>query len=146
MNLNFIAGENMIKSMCMIDDNDIDIYQVKRLINKTGLVESFYSFPDGQDALEHFRNYKETQNKFDGIFPPSIILLDINMPKMGGLEFLEEFDKLPTEARASLVVALLTSSEQDRKKGLRYSAVRTYLTKPLSKVDLQALDNLLNEN
>lgn len=134
----------MIKSLCIIDDNEIDVYQVNRLVKKTGLVEYFYSFSDGLEALEHFKNSKESQKKFDGNFPPSIILLDINMPIMGGIEFLGEFEKLPAEVRSSLVVAMLTSSEQDKERSSRFSVVRTYLTKPLSKDDLHTLDHLLN--
>lgn len=74
----------MIKSLCIIDDDEIDIYQANRVCKKSKLVERFYSFSDGREALEHFLNFEASKIKLEGYFPPQIMLLDINMPRMNG--------------------------------------------------------------
>lgn len=131
----------MIQSLCMVDDNEIDIYQLNRVIKKSGLVEHFYSFCDGQEALEHFLDYDESQRKFDGQFPPKVMLLDINMPRMDGFEFLERYSKLPAEKKNSLVIMMLTSSGQDRDKerAAHFPMVMDYIIKPFTLEHLQKI-------
>jgi len=125
----------------MVDDNEIDIYQVNRVIRKSGLVEHFYSFCDGQEAIEHYLDYEENQNKFNGQLPPEVILLDINMPRMDGFEFLERYSKLPAENKNELIILMLTSSGQDRDKerAAHFDIVKDYIIKPFSPEHLQKI-------
>ncbi len=124
----------MLKSLCMVDDNEIDVYQVSRIIKKSGLVETFYSFEDGQEAIDHFKQLEESKKKFDGNFPPVAIILDINMPRMDGFEFLQEYAKLPLEIKQSAIVMMLTSSNQDKdkEKASNFAEVKGYFVKPFT--------------
>ena len=72
---------------------------------------------------------------------PSLILLDINMPCMGGLEFLEKYNKLD---KPKVMVALLSSSEQekDKNEAFEYNFVKKYVIKPLSVELLNDLSKL----
>lgn len=67
-----------------------------------------------------------------------LILLDVNMPVMGGLEFLEAYQQLPADQRQAVVVAMLTTSvnprDQQRAAGLPIAA---YLTKPLTQQQVE---------
>ncbi len=124
----------MIQSLCMVDDNEVDVYQLNRIIKKTGLVEHFYSFCDGQEALEHYLDYEESQKKFNAQFPPDVMLLDINMPRMDGFEFLERYSELPAEKKNGLIILMLTSSGQDRDKerAAHFDMIKDYIIKPFT--------------
>ena len=137
----------MIKSICMIDDEEIDIYQVNRLLKKTKNVEHFYSFADGKEALEHYKDFEESQKKFEGHFPPSIVLLDVNMPRMGGFEFLEEIQNLPEEKKCKSVIIMLTSSSQERDKELaaKFPIVKGFIVKPLTQDNLEGIFKLAKD-
>ncbi len=77
-------------------------------------------------------NLEESAGKPDG-FPPMLIMLDINMPIMGGFQFLEEYTKLVsnTQDLASTVLTMFTSSEKEKEKerALSYDVVKGYIVK-----------------
>jgi CheY-like chemotaxis protein len=138
----------MIKSLCIVDDNEVDIYQVTRVVKKSGLVEQFFSFCDGQDALDHFFDFEGSKKKFEGNFPPVAIILDINMPRKNGFEFLEEYSQLPPEHKTSLIVMMLTSSDQgkDKERAKQFSEVKDYFLKPFTNEHLQKIIKMIEEN
>ena len=109
----------------------------------------------GQIAFRKFDQDIEVMCVFDGVeaietlkeqdFSPDLILLDINMPRMGGLEFLNQHCRDFNPAIPPIVV-MLTSSEQesDKTKSLSYAAVKDYLIKPIAKEKISALVEILN--
>ncbi len=138
----------MIESLCVIDDNEIDVYQVQRISKKYNLAKTVYSFADGQEAIDHFLDFKESEKKFDGNFPPTVILLDINMPRMNGFEFLEKYSKLPEENKVSRVITMYTSSDQylDREKAGKFPVVKDYIVKPFGQKHVEKTLDLAKEN
>jgi CheY-like chemotaxis protein len=138
----------MIESFCVIDDNEIDIYQVNRVCKKSNLIGRCYSFSDGKEALDHFLDFEASKEKFEGCFPPQIILLDINMPRMNGFQFLEEYSKLPAEKKESQIIMMLTSSDQenDKEKALKYPEVVSYMTKPFTQNYLDTILETIEKN
>lgn len=135
----------MIKSLCIVDDNEIDVYQVNRVLKKSGLVEHFYSFVDGQEVLDHFIEFDESQKKFEGNFPPDVILLDVNMPRMDGFQFLDEYSSLSKEKKDGLIILMLTSSsqEKDKERASHFPEVKDYFLKPFSGEHLKRISQLL---
>lgn len=90
-------------TLFIVDDDDIDAIALERALRKLRLLNSVFRAHDGREALELLRAGK--------VPSPYIILLDLNMPRMNGLEFLEilRTDPLLTHA----VVFVLTTSKSD---------------------------------
>lgn len=118
-----------INSILVVDDSDIDQYLAKYMIEQIDSSIQIQQAYDGQEALELLYDSKQS---------PDIILLDINMPRMNGLEFLDNYEASIT---ALSRVVMLTSSDQasDKQKSLSHSCVTHYFTKPFEKTDLEAL-------
>lgn len=118
-----------IKTVMIVDDNEGDQLLTEIEIKEFDPSVEIHKAYDGQEALDKL-NEMEKQ--------PDVILLDINMPHMDGLEFLKHYNKCE---KKGVVVAMLTSSEQDRDKDavLKYGFVKKYLVKLLNKVDLEEL-------
>lgn len=110
-------------SFLLVDDDDTDVETVLRAFRKRGWANPVHVARDGQEALGKLRNGAE-----EGIHRPLVILLDLNMPVMGGLEFLEA---LRADAELTdLVVFVLTSSEYDKDIAAAYRHhVAGYITK-----------------
>lgn len=118
-----------ISSIMIIDDSESDQFLARIVIEEFDPTIIIHQAYDGQEGLEKLDEMEEQ---------PAIILLDINMPRMNGFEFLEEYSK--REERA-VVIAMLTSSEQelDKEKAKKYGCVKTYFSKPLTVNDLATL-------
>jgi len=98
-------------TILLVEDDDIDAKIVERAFNKLRIANSIVRAKNGIMALELLRS---------GTVPrPYIILLDLNMPKMGGLEMLEELrgDKNLSNS----IVFVLTTSKYDEDKVAAYN-------------------------
>lgn len=94
----------------LIEDDEVDIMSIQRALTKKRIINGLTVARDGVEALELLRG-TGTQEK---MARPNIILLDLNMPRMNGLEFLAEIRKDNT-LRDSVVFVLTTSnSDEDR--------------------------------
>ncbi|MEQ8209005.1 MAG: response regulator [Lacipirellulaceae bacterium] len=119
-----------MKTVLVVDDDEVFHYLCERVFAKTRCDYELLSAFDGVEALEVLEK-AET--------PPDVILLDINMPRMNGHEFLKEYSKFcPSEIP---VVAMLTSSDQkeDRVNAMSYQFVKDYLLKPIREEDIERL-------
>ncbi len=112
--------------LLLVEDDNVDVMNVQRAFKKNNIINKLHVASNGLDALAMLRG-----EGADPIFPKTkIILLDINMPKMNGIEFLHELRKDP--ALRSLTVFVLTTSNQDRDKFDAYSLnVAGYILKPV---------------
>jgi response regulator RpfG family c-di-GMP phosphodiesterase len=122
------VSERKIQMSCLIDDDKIYLFSVRKLIEHYKLCEKIIEFNNGLDALTYFQNVQEN----DSI--PDIIFLDINMPIMNGWEFLEEFIKIKPNISKPVTIYMVSSSidSRDMEKALSFSAVSNYLIKPAS--------------
>ncbi len=116
----------------IIDDDEVDRYILKRLIKEAGFDFTIFEKQDGQEALEFLENYEVNRKEHPDEFPPILIFLDINMPRVNGLQFLEAFSTLRHNIEIeSCVVMMFSSSErkEDKEKIMAHDFVKGYLVK-----------------
>ena len=99
-----LLSKNNTVSLLLIEDDDIDAMYIMRDFKKRKIGNPFVRAVDGIDALEKLRSGK--------IDRPYIILLDLQMPRMNGIEFLEELRK--DESLSDSVVFVLTTSKDEQ--------------------------------
>ena len=115
-------------SLLLLDDDEVDVMTVKRAFKKNNITNPLYVAVNGVEALAMLRG-KEMPKLLPG--QRRLILLDLNMPKMGGIEFLRELRADP-ELRA-LPVIVLTTSNEDKDKVEAYNLnVAGYIIKPVT--------------
>jgi CheY-like chemotaxis protein len=95
---------------------------VKRALKEIRVANPIVVVGNGEEALAYLRNPDNET--------PSIILLDLNMPRMGGIEFLE-VTKQDAQLRRIPVIVLTTSKEQQDKLGSFDLGVAGYMVKPV---------------
>lgn len=112
-------------TILLVEDDEVDVMNVKRAFKKNHIQNPLLVAGNGLEALEILRSdHLEVPR-------PKIVLLDLNMPKMGGIEFLKELRKDPE--LASISVFVMTTSNEDSDKVEAYNLnVAGYILKPLS--------------
>ena len=120
-----------IKLCCIIDDDDIYINLLKKIIVIKNLSEKILVFKDGEAALAYFTSILNSTD--EGAFP-EIIFLDLNMPVMNGWIFLKKFVLLKSEklSAAHLYVASSSIDPYDIERAESHSLVTDYLINPVS--------------
>jgi hypothetical protein len=115
-------------NILLVEDDELDVMNVQRAFRKNNVSNPLFVASNGIEALEMLRG--------TGAGPqmPStrrIILLDLNMPRMGGIEFLRELRADPELAPTTVIV--LTTSDEDRDKVEAYKLnVAGYILKPVT--------------
>ena len=114
-------------SFLLVEDDEVDVMNVKRALKKNNLTIPIHHVNNGYEALEVLNRWEATE--FTRL-KHLLILLDLNMPKMNGLEFLKllrenrQFSKIP--------VIILTTSNQQKDLVAAYDLnVAGYIVKPM---------------
>jgi CheY-like chemotaxis protein len=111
----------------LVDDDEVDVMNVQRSFKKNNISNPLYIAANGLEALDLLRGQGVTA--IPG--PRRLILLDLNMPKMNGLEFLRAIREDP--ALRSLTVVVLTTSDDERDRIEAYNLnVAGYILKPVT--------------
>ena len=114
---------------CVIDDDDIYTFTVKKIIDNSQLANKTLFFANGKLALDFFNEYLHQITDL-----PDLILLDINMPVLDGWQFMDEFIKLSPLINKRIVVYIVSSSidRADFNKAKGYEQISDFIVKPVS--------------
>ncbi|HEC04140.1 MAG TPA: response regulator [Phycisphaerales bacterium] len=93
------------KPILLVEDDSVDIMTVKRAIRDLEIPGELVPASDGEEALAYLRE--------DGNMKPRLILLDLNMPKMNGTEFLKIVKADDVLRKIPVIVLTTSNSEQD---------------------------------
>lgn len=111
-------------NILLVDDDAVDVMNVQRAFKKSNIHNALYIAGDGRQALELLRN---------GTVPSRnrLILLDLNMPRMNGLEFLRALRADPELSATPVVVLTTSNDDRDRLQSYAHN-VAGYLVKPVA--------------
>jgi CheY-like chemotaxis protein len=111
-------------NILLVEDDEVDVMNVRRAFERNNVSNPLYVAGNGLEALRMLR---------DGTVPAErrLILLDLNMPKMNGIEFLQALRADPELASSSVVVLTTSNDEQDKIDAYNLS-VAGYLLKPVT--------------
>jgi len=99
-------------NILLVEDDEVDVMNVKRAFKKVKVPNPLYVATNGVEALVMLRSQQDQ--------PPEVpterrlVLLDLNMPKMGGIEFLQELRSDPQLKATPVVVMTTSNQDQDR--------------------------------
>lgn len=110
------------KPILLVEDDQVDVMTVKRALKEIKVNNPVVNPENGEEALKYLRDPASEK--------PCIILLDINMPIMNGIEFLQVM-KHDAQLKRIPVVVLTTSSEQQDKINSFDLGVAGYMAKPV---------------
>ena len=101
-------------NLLLVEDDEVDVQGLKRAFSKSRIANPISVARDGIEALEILRG----ENGRDKLPKPHLILLDLNMPRMNGIEFLEAIRS--DEDLKNSVVFMITTSKADEDKARAY--------------------------
>lgn len=119
----------LMLNILLVEDDEVDIMTVRRAFKKGNITNPLYIAGNGIEALALLRGNPGEPS----LIPPErrLILLDLNMPKMNGLEFLQELRA--DSALAHIPVVVLTTSNEERDRVHAYDLnVAGYMLKPVT--------------
>ncbi|HEY5505260.1 MAG TPA: response regulator [Sedimentisphaerales bacterium] len=111
-----------LRPILLAEDDSVDAMTVKRAFSELKVSNELIRVTNGEEAIEYLKTHTDKK--------PCVILLDLNMPKMNGIEFLE-VAKADNELRQIPVVVLTTSKDDhDKLESFKFS-VAGYIVKPV---------------
>jgi CheY-like chemotaxis protein len=118
------ATTERLLNILLVEDDEVDVMNVRRAFKKNNIANPLFLAENGLDALEQLRN---------GAIPRDrrIILLDLNMPKMNGIEFLRELRRDPDLNLTPVIVLTTSNDERDRIEAYNLN-VAGYILKPVT--------------
>jgi CheY-like chemotaxis protein len=134
----------MLETIMCIDDDPITQMLIKKVVQKVAFSKEIITAQNGEEALDILNqlkiiNYQAKNTK------PQLIFLDINMPVMGGWEFLDFFNAPDYFEFNTVKVVILTSTidPDDIEKSKLYSNVISFQSKPITVEMLEHIRNII---
>lgn len=132
----------MLDQILCIDDDPITLMLCKKVIIKASFSNEIITSQNGEEALRYFNTLKYTNIESE-LKKPQLIFLDLNMPVMGGWEFLDQFNSEAFSEFKNIKIVVLSSTidPEDLEKSKTYPMVIDFLSKPITLAMLEYLKN-----
>ena len=136
----------MLDQILCIDDDPITLMLCKKVIIKCAFSNEIITAQNGEEALSYFNNIKTANNQNKVIQHPQLVFLDLNMPVMGGWEFLDYFSRSEFSEFHNVKVVVLSSTidPEDLQNAKKYPMVIDFLSKPITQSMLEYLKNQID--
>ena len=129
--------EDHALNILLVEDDKVDVMNVERAFQKSHIVNPLFLAVDGEDALERLRGGEVPLSRL-------LVLLDLNLPRMNGIEFLRELRR--DVALRHLPVVVLTTSDDERDRAEAYNLnVAGYIVKPVTFLNFMEAMATLNK-
>lgn len=113
--------------VAIIDDNDISLLLIKKIVEQKRIAETILLFSSGFDALRYLEGNVHNVDQL-----PSVLLLDITMPLMNGFQFLKEFQKIEFAESYKPAIFIISAGANIDYEALKiYPFVKGFLLKPV---------------
>jgi CheY-like chemotaxis protein len=122
-----MSTDALAPSILLVEDDQMDIMNVQRELRKHDINVPLHIAKNGREALQLLKG----EGGQSQIAKPSVVMLDINMPRMNGLELLEALRSDPEFVGLNVFIMTTSDLETDRLKA-RDLAVSGYIIKPLN--------------
>ncbi len=116
---------NPMRPILLVEDNPMDVELTLRAFAKRHLANPVEVARDGEEAMQRIDGWER------GELPPLVVLLDLKLPKVDGLEVLRRIKAHP-RLRSIPVVVLTTSSEDSDMRAAYQLGANSYIVKPVS--------------
>lgn len=123
-------------NLLLVDDDEVDVLNVKRALERGRITNQIWVASDGHEGLAILRGQELPRER-------RLVLLDINMPRMNGIEMLREVRADPALQMTSVVMLTTSNDDRDRIESFRLN-VAGYLLKPVTFVSFVELMVALN--
>jgi CheY-like chemotaxis protein len=111
-------------NILLVEDDEVDVTNVRRAFERNKILNPLFVAGDGVEALEILRSGRVPESR-------RLVLLDINMPRMNGIEFLRALRADPALAPTPVVMLTTSNDDQDRVEAFQLN-VAGYLLKPVT--------------
>lgn len=128
-------------NILLVEDDEVDVMNVLRAFKKINITNPVYVATNGIEALSMLRSSNGEPPQVPTV--RRLILLDLNMPKMGGIEFLVELRSDPQLKPTPVVVMTTSNQDQDRVEAYNLN-VAGYILKPITFTNFVELMATLN--
>jgi len=135
----------MLDSILFIDDDPITLMLCKMVTKKASFSNEIATSKNGEEALQYFDTLKEIGPNNELKKQPQLIFLDLNMPVMGGWEFLESFStsEYADYNKTKVIILSSTIDPEDLEKSKKYPMVIDFLSKPISQEMLEYVKGII---
>jgi CheY-like chemotaxis protein len=119
-----MANENEEVSILIVDDDQVDVRAIERGLKQQRIVNPVYVAEDGRQGLAMLRG----EEGHPRVPQPYLILLDLNMPRMNGLQFLKELREDASLSNSIVFILTTSNSDEDRVAAYKHH-IAGYLVK-----------------